>query len=314
VLAAAFFAAAAPSLCAEIAWTPSDGWEKNAPSISSGDTRFDEAVSLFMDGHHSGAARKFAAVAADAREPLRERARLFHAECLLAKNDYAAAFKTFEKFFEEYPNSPYAHRALEGELELATALLAGGKVRHLGLRIWTGYRFGEKVVDRILSHRPLSGHAQRAQLLLSRSYFRRGLYIESASAYRQYVELFPSVPSGDGVEEALVGVAQSLILDAQGPRYDPLPYHRAGSLAVNIQHQYPDSQSEAAGKIERAAVEKLGEHYFMLAKWYLKAGKTDAALLYLRKVADSYGETTWADRASAIIKTLTAETETDDES
>jgi len=287
----------------EVAWTPAEGWRTSrVEAHGEGAPAFRKAFDLLLDGRYHKAAEAFSECMEHAGEPLREQAAILRAESLLADNAYRSAFEAYEDFLEEYPNSRHGDRALEGELEVARALLAGARVKFLGLRLWTSYGLAEKVVDKIMSHRPLSDYARLAQILLARSYFERELYIESASAYRQYVELYPNGPE---VREALLEMGRSILADANGPEYDPVPYYRTCAVTGDLLRQYPGApEAQATLRLRRRARENLGEHHFNVAKWYLKMGKIEAAVLYFRKVVEEYHETHWADRAWAILETL----------
>ena len=303
LLSGALLVVSCPQARCDVSWTPQDGWERTPGAGDTPEERlFDKGFKLFLAGRHSKAARAFEECMESAGEPLREDAAILRAESLLAGNSYRSAFDAYEDFLDEYPNSRHADRTLEGELEIARALLAGARVKFFGLRFWASYSLGEKVVDKIISHRPLSDYGRMAQIALARSYFRRKRYIESASAYRQYVELYPN---GEEVQEAMLGMGTSIMRDANGPRYDPVPYYRAQSVAGDFLRQYPRGpQAGQTHRLMRRARHNLAEHYFSVAKWYLKMGKIDACVLYLEKVVDGYRETDWADRAWAILETL----------
>lgn len=292
-----------PTARPEVVWTPGEGWQKTAEAPDSKEQRlFDRGFELFLGGRYSKAAGAFEKCVEAAGEPTREDALILQAESLLGASRYRSAFEAYEKFLADYPGSRYADRALEGELEVARSLLAGTRVTFLGLRLWASYGLGEKVVDGIISHRPFSDCARAAQISLARSYYRRKLYIESASAYRQYVELYPN---GEEVREAMLGMGRSILVDAGGPLYDPVPYYRAHAVAGDFLQQYPRSpEAEATERLRRRARNNLAEHYFTVAKWYLKMGEIDASVLYFKKVVDTYGDTEWADRAWAIMETL----------
>ncbi len=296
-----------PSLApvsADVVWTPREGWSRTEAPEEPGGRDFEKAFRSYMRGRYARAAGRFERAAKRADEPLKEDARILQAESLLAANDYRAAFKAYKSFLEDYPNSRHSDRAFEGQLMIARAVLAGAKIKFAGLRIWTAYGLGEKAVDAIISARPLSGYARQAQITLARSYYRRGLYIESASAYRQYVELFPD---GAEVSEALLGAAESVLADAQGPGYDPLPYYKAKAMAEDLVRQYPTAPEAPRGlSIIRSSRRALAEHDFKAARWYLKAGRIDAARLCLETIVNSYGGTEWAGRASIILEALGA--------
>ncbi len=287
----------------EVAWTPADGWDTAAVADDSeAGVIFQRATALFLSGRYTLSARILKKGIEQADEPLREKASLLRAEALLADRSYRKAFKAYERFIRDYPNSRHADRALDGKLELAGQLLSGARVRFLGLRLWRSYGLGEKVVDSIVSQHPFSDYARKAQIMLARSYHDRRHFIEAESAYRQYVEMYPNGPD---VQEALAGMAQSMMRDANGPEYDPVPYYKARTVADEFLRQYPrSSEADDTALLRRRANDSLAEHYFNVAEWYLKMGKVDAAALYFRKVADEFGQTDWARRATTMAETL----------
>ena len=148
-------------------------------------------------------------------------------------------------------------------------------------------------------------------MVLARSYFRRELYIEASSSYRQYLELFPQ---GDYEAEALLGLARSLLRDARGPRYNPLPPYQAASVCEDFMARFPTSpELPQARDIYRRAREKLAEHYFRLGKWYVKMRETKSAAVYFEKVREEYPRSEWAERAAQLLDVLEGSGESSDE-
>jgi len=303
VFFAALFIAGPAAAAPDLVWTADKGWQKTAaPSGALESAEFDRAFSEYLKGRYSKAGGLFDDVAKTGKEPLAEEARILAAECQLGRKRYNKAFDRFEEFFNAYPASRFIDRVFAGEVEIARAVLGGAKVEALGLRIWSGYDLGEKVVDKIISRRPLSDFAREAQIALARSYFRRRMYIESASAYQQYVELFPE---GAEIEEATLGVGKSLYLDAPGPGYDPLPYYKADSAFKSFARLYESSPRvpealDSSAKVER----RLADHYLVVAKWYLRMGRSGPAEIYFKKVVTDYGATGAAAAAKSYLTAL----------
>jgi len=301
LLLALIAAAAYPS--SGVTFTPGQGWQKESidPGIK-GAKVFNAAFTAYLDGKYSKAARLFKKVIKEGDKSLHEEAGILLAECYLGEREYRAAFKQYEKFITDYPASQWIDRAYEGELECAKAALAGAKIRYIGLKIWGGYGFAEKVVDKITSRRPFSDYARDAQMALADSYFRRGRYIESATAYREYLELFGENPLSP---VALLGVAKSYYFDARGPGYNPVPYYRSTSVISEIEREYPSTPQaqEAEGFKARAEV-ALAHHYYIIGQWYVKKKQPQAALMYFNKVLTEYRETTWAEKSKAEIDLL----------
>lgn len=303
VLAAMLVVCGAGMAAGGLSWTAEEGW-RNSPEASAGTAGadFDRAFRYYAEGRHSKAARALSKLVKKADGAVREDALILLAECHLARTAYRKAFHYYEKFIEQYPGSRHTDRATEGELEIAKALLAGARQRLLFTRIWRGYGVGQGIVDKIVSRRPFSDYAREGQLALARSYFRRKLYIESESAYRQYMVLFPSSAAAPA---AIEGIAASLVNDARGPGYDPLPYYRAEAAATDLLRQYPQSGPAGRGAVIREkARSKLAEHYHGIAQWYIKRGKAESALVYLRKVAKEYPGTPVAHRAAVLAEAL----------
>lgn len=292
---------------ANIVWTPEKGWRKSADTKAiKGSAKFDRAFELYVEGKYSKSARILKKLVKTAARPLREDASILLAECLLGERDYRGALGAFWSFAKRYPDSRHISRAMEGQLEIARALLSGEKIKIFGLRIWSAYWLGQKAVDKIATARPLSSYAYEAQMALARSYFRRRLYIEAAAAYRQAIKFFPN---GSYIQAALLGLSRSYIGDAAGPGYNPLPYYESSSAAQDLLRTYPASpEAKAALRVKAQAATGLSRHYFAIAKWYLKMGKTKAATVYLGKVSRQYPQTRCAKKAAILLETLTGGT------
>ncbi|MCD6404268.1 MAG: outer membrane protein assembly factor BamD [Planctomycetes bacterium] len=302
-LAVAALGLLSAAAAAGIVWTPEKGWCKSPDTEAlKGSAEFDRAFELYVAGKYSKSSHILENVVETAAGPLKEDASILLAECLLGKKDYRGALAGFGAFARDYPGSRHLSRAMEGQLEIARALLSGEKIRLFALRIWPAYWLGEKAVDKIASARPLSIYARKAQMVLARSYFRRRLYIEAAATYRQAVELFPNGPH---IAEALLGLSRSYIEDTAGPGYNPLPYYGSTSVARDLLRTYPASpEAKAALDVETKAAIGLSRHYFAIAKWYLKMGKTNAAVVYFGKVSKEYPQTRCGKRAKVLVETL----------
>jgi len=286
----------------DVEWVPGKGWQKVQGADAKASPEFDRAFSYYLKGKYGIARRLFERVIKTGREPLVEEARILRAECLLGERHYTRAFDKFEDFLTKYPAGRFVDRAYAGEVQIAKAVLGGAKIKLLGVRIWSGYGFAEKVVDRVTSRRPLSDYAREAQIALARSCFRRHLYIESASAFQQYVEVFPDGPE---VEEALLGVGKSLYSDARGPGYNPIPFYRAYRVFKSLPRDYPASATaSSADRLADAAKARLAEHYYLVGRWYLKKRRLDSARVYFEKVLSQYGETRWADMSKSYLDAL----------
>ncbi len=298
--ATALLAVLCAAAIADITWNGTTGWQKSTDGTSlAGGKQFDKAFALYVNGKYSRARKLFEKAAKKGEEPIVEDAKILIGECQLGDRNYRQAFKAFEEFLDAYPASRYVDRAYAGELEAARALLRGAKSKALGLRIWPGRASGEKMVDKITRRRPFSDYARDAQIELADAYYRKKLFIESASAYQQYVELYREGPD---VQRAFLGVGKSILRDAQGPVYTPLPYYKAQSVFDGFVRQYGESPDAAeARKLSARSGEKLAEHYLGVAKWYLKMGQVEAARTYFNKVATEYGGTKWAEQATSYL-------------
>jgi outer membrane protein assembly factor BamD len=287
----------------DVVWTPEKGWQREGTASEvEGAREFDKAFSLYMSGKYRRAAGAFEKVAKDGNVSLREEAAILLAESHLGAGEYRAAFERYEDFLKDYPASRWTDRAMQGEVEAAKAALKGAKVRYLKVKWWSGYGFGEKAADKIVSRRPFSTFAREAQMALARSYYKRRLYIEAASAYRQYLELFPQSPD---TPEALLGVGKSILYDARGPRYNPLPYYRSQSAFKAVARDYPGTQeAKEAAQLDEKAEESLAEHYFLVGKWYLKMHRVDPAAAYFRKVLREFPQTQSAESAKIYADAL----------
>lgn len=230
--------------------------------------------------------------------PLAEEVTGLAGEAELARGRYWQAYEWYERQLVEFPAGEYFEQALEKEIQIAEAFLAGRKRIALGIFRLSAKQDGIDILQGIADHAPASPQAESALLTVGRYYCDEGKWRLAADAYEQFLTLMPRSPRAPQAELAL---AEALLRSYRGPSWDETPLIEAQQRYKAFAAKYPARAKRAqVGRILKEEIRSArAEKQYETGRFYVRTRKAEAAAHYFRLVIEKYSDTEWATRARA---------------
>lgn len=225
------------------------------------------------------------------------------AELLYARRKYIEASNAYDKFTEQFPQSPFFQSALERQYQIAEAFLAGQKRRVLTVFNVSAYEEGSEIMNKVADKAGDAPMAENALRTLAQSSEKRSAYHE---AYQVWSDISNRWPTGQVGKDALLGMARSLEKDYRGSKFDSKVLESSKSYYAEYQKRYSDAAQglqipQKLGKID----EELAQKEMTIADYYARTGSFTAANLYYQRIMEEWPGSSAAKSAEqkvAVIK------------
>ena len=220
-------------------------------------------------------------------------------ELLFCKGKFTKAVRAYDKFLRKHPESELYEAALDREFAIATAFLAGQRIRVLGIFKMKGYASGVKTMERISDRAGDAPIAKKAAVAVAKSYEKRRKF---NGAYHKWSEISSRWPTGTIGRDALLGMARCKHAEYQGPKYDASNLVSAKSYYENFRLRYPEDAAKIGidGRLEQIN-EQLAYKLFSIGRYYQKTGNEESANLYYRMVIRDWPDSKAAEMAKEEI-------------
>ncbi|MDP2653693.1 MAG: outer membrane protein assembly factor BamD [Candidatus Omnitrophota bacterium] len=213
------------------------------------------------------------------------------------------AFKEYQVVIEKYPFSERAGAIVEKQFSIGDQLMEGKQKKSKVLQTIAGG--GYDVIDvyrTVIKNAPYGPFAAHAQ-------YKIGLYLQEKQLYQEARDEFEKTindyPESEWAKAARYQIALSDSKRSSGPGYDQKVTRTAVEEFKSFVKDYPDADlSEKAKKEIHNLREKEAENHFLIAAFYEKQKKFDAAKVYYSEVVRDYQNTSWAKKALEKIQTL----------
>jgi tetratricopeptide (TPR) repeat protein len=224
------------------------------------------------------------------------------AEMLFSEGKFTKAYRAYEKILRDQPQSRLLPAVLDRQFAIGTAYL-GGQSRHVMKVIKLkgdaeGVRIMEKITDNAGIQSPLG---LRASLAIARNYNKRQMHNEE---YLKWWEISLEYKTGQLAKNALLGMAASkhAIYNRQPEEkrafYDPGNLRTAQSHYKEFMGRYPqDAEKLGTNQIIKQIDEQLAEKELVIAQYYDRTSRIQAANLYYDMVLQDYPQTKAAEAA-----------------
>ena len=213
------------------------------------------------------------------------------------------AFKAYQTVIEKYPFSERAGEIVKRQYDIGQQLMEGkGRKSKVVSTVVGGEYDVVEVFRTVIKNAPYGEYAAPAQYKIGLYLLGKEMYLEARDEFEKTMNDYPDS------EWAKAARYQSAMADARrssGVQYDQKVLESAVKEFDEFVKQYPEAElSENAQKEARALREKEAEKKFLVAKFYVKQGKYQAAKLYLTKIVDDYRNTSWASKALTEIREI----------
>ena len=261
------------------------------------------------------AAKEFQTAAGQWQESSLEEDSLFRAgESLFFADAYSDANHTFELLVERYPNTRYHDIIQTRRFAIARYWLHFYSVEpHPWYHInWLDetrpfsdlHGNAMRIFARIPLDDPTGRLADDAILAQANSKFVSRRYDEADQLYADLRTMYPT--SEHQFSAHLMGIKTKL-LRYQGPQYDGDALDEAQQLVKQIRTQFPQESADDQQILNRSEREiryRKAEREWSMAKFYDRRRSYGAARFYYQLLAEDYGDTPYADKASNRISEI----------
>jgi len=208
------------------------------------------------------------------------------AELFYSQRKYIEASNAYDRFTEQFPESPFYQSALQRQYQIATAFLGGQKRPVLKVFRLNAYEEGTEIMNRIADKAGDAPLARDALQTLAQSDEKRGAWHE---AYLAWASVADKWPTGQIGKDAMLGMARSLEQDYRGPKFDSKVLESSKSYYAKYQKRYPDTAGQiGVPQTLNRIDEELAEKELAVADYYARTGSFTAANLYYQRIIDDW--------------------------
>ena len=287
-------------------WTPQSGkWVNPKYDVKpSPQEQLDYADSFFQLGKNAEAMREYRKLLKEypkAREAAQAQFNIGRA--WEEMKDYYQSVEAYQKVVERYPFSDLGPKVTERQYIIANLFLEGkAKDSHFASSLLgTEYNVVE-IFRKVIKNDPYGPYAPASQYKIGLFYLEKKEY---QSARDEFEKTVNDYPDSKWAESARYQIAVADAKRSVGAQYDQKTTGIALEGFKDFVATNPGSElSEAAkGEINRLRL-KEAQNAYVVADFYGKQKQWKSAKLYFQDVIDKYGDTPWAAKAEAKIRSI----------
>ena len=223
------------------------------------------------------------------------------AEMFYCQDRFSKAAVLYDKLLTEFPESSLHQAALDRQLSIATAFLAGRKKTVLRVIKIRGYAEGIRIMEKITDRAGQTHIGLKAAVAVAKHYEKRKKF---NYAYDKWSQISSQYGSGSQVgKQALLAMAKCKYAAYGGRHYDASELISAKSYYQNFQMRYPrDAESLNVERIIKQINSRLANKQLSIGRYYQKTGNRLSANLYYQMVCDNWPQTEAAEIAKTAIE------------
>jgi len=220
--------------------------------------------------------------------------------------DYKA-FQECQKVIEKYPFSDLAPDVVDRQYKIGERMLQNPKKNQFVSTLTGGDYDVVDVFRTVIKNAPYGKNAAVAQ-------YKIGLYLAEKKMYQEARDEFDKVvndyPESEWVKAAKYQIAVVDAARSSNAAYDQKVTQAATDAFKEFVKEYPDAELSAKAKDEIASLNnKEAENNFLVAKFYAKNKKYEAAKIYYNAIISDFPNSPWAPLALEQLKVLEKKTE-----
>lgn len=275
----------ASDACAELIWNKDTGWIDPLtlnPAVP--DQRYKIATSMMIDGEYESAVKEFKGILdAHPDSDLAESCYYNIGQSYFLAGKYKKAFKAYETLLERFPGIRITGLIHQREFEAGTSLMQENP------------KASVPIFERVIEHNPQGPLAADCQVKIADAYFLAEDFVNAEPAYRAVIENYPR---SAWAPYAMYRIPLSkLSLEARRDR-DMGNLWKARDGFEEYLANYPDGTlvEEAKKKIHETE-DLIAQKEYSIAEFYLRKKNPASAMVYLKRIADRFPNTRWADKS-----------------
>lgn len=220
----------------------------------------------------------------------------------MVRGRYFQAFERFNDQILRFPGGPYVERALQRELEIGEAFLAGKKRIVWGIFYLSAERDGIDILNKIVDHAPGSTLAEKGLLRIADYHYQEREYPEAVRAYDRYLEVFGR---GEKASYAMLQAARASYANFRGIEFEDTPLLEATQRYRMFAERFPLQADRAnVPRILEGIRVTLARKMYATGQFYERVHKPAPAKFYYRLTAEQYPQTEWETKAAAALRRL----------
>ncbi len=292
-----FFALSCPGFAFWI-WTPqSNRWENPKYSVKdSPQEQLEIAQEFLQSENYKDAMREF-------RKLIKHYSKSFEAplaqfgiaECYEAMGQPYKAFQEYQKVIEKYPFSDLGPQIVERQYLIGEQLLEHPEQSKF-VRTFMGSEYDVVDIFRtVIKNAPYGPLAAVSQYKIGLYLFEKEMFQEARD---EFVKVVYDYSNSEWVKPAKYHIALVDTARSAEPGYDQKITQAAVRQFEQFVDTYPDAKltQEAQEEILQLQ-EKEAESSFLIARFYEKQKKYDAAKIYYQSIIDQFPDTSWSTKA-----------------
>lgn len=216
---------------------------------------------------------------------------------------YFDAYKAYQVVIEKYPFSERGADIIKRQYDIGNLLLEGKEKRSKIVTTIVGGEYDVIEVFRtVIKNAPYGPYAAPSQ-------YKIGLYLQEKQLYQEARDEFEKTlndyPETEWAKAAEYQIAMADAQRSSNAQYDQKVTQAAVDQFKEFVEKYPDAEltDDARNKIAELR-NKEAENNFVVAQFYQKQKRYDAAKVYYNSIVTDYQNTPWATRALEQLRRL----------
>jgi outer membrane protein assembly factor BamD len=298
-----------PLAQAGLVWRPGEGWsDESGSDISASSSRdqLEMAHKLEAQGQRDDALKAYKSLLR--RWPLSffaPEAQFRMAKIEEDEADFLAAFNSFQKMIQKYPNSNYFEEALGEQYRIANLYLAGEPQRIWKIPVGPSMEKTVELYTRIIKNAPYGTYAPQCQFNIGLAREQQRKYTDAVDAYQRVIDNYPATAVASNAQYQ---IGYTWMTSSINGDYDQGAAKKAVDAFQDFLVRYPgsDKAAQAQENIQRLA-QKQTQGAFDVAKFYETQHTPDgnrAAFIYYNEVVREDPNSAQAQQAKKRIQEL----------
>jgi len=229
-------------------------------------------------------------------------AEFFTGQCLEDMSKPYEAYLAYQLVIDKYPFSERAAQIVSLEYNIANHLL-----ENKGRSKWAQVVVGsdDRVIEifrTVIKDAPYGKYAAISQ-------YKIGLYLKEKGMYQEARDEFEKAmndyPDSEWAQASKFQIAMADTKRASDAQHEQKVASVAMEEFSEFVKTHPDSQLTPEAQAQMAHLkDKQAENSFVIAKFYEKQKNLKAARIYYKEVINNYADTSWGNKAQAILKKI----------